>query len=430
MLALYRLLTFLVAPLAMWRLKRLGQTASPEARAMAISRQGQWPRSTPPREVDVWCHAASVGEVNTLAPLIEKALKEGHRVLITTFTPSGFDQALTHFGDRVQLAFAPLDTVSAVRRWLDVVNPPILLVAETELWPELFHQCHRRNIPVVLVNARLSTRHFRRYRRFFGLYQHALKAINTAACQSPAQKINWQQLGLSEAQTVVTGNLKAAGHLRAIRTQPALHQTPFCWVAGSVHPPEFAGVIEAHQTLIQSHPTAQLILAPRHLIHLDTLRQALTDSGLTWRPFSPGPDAPVAQTQVHLIETMGLLPTAYQHADVAFVGGSWVPVGGHNLYEPAAAGCAVLTGTHTNQQADAKRQLQAQGALMEVTDPADLTEALTTLAGQPSLTEQMRNAGHAVVEQQAKSLDETWTAIEPVLRQTLAQHRRSLHSIQ
>lgn len=416
MLGIYRILTTLLAPLAASRLDHLGRSASPRAQAAAPTRRGRAIDDRPPQAVDVWCHAASVGEVNTIAPLIDKALDCGHRVLVTTFTPTGFDQALSRFGARVQLAFAPLDTHRAVRRWLDQFKPPMLVVAETELWPELFHQCHQRHVPVVLVNARLSDRHFKRYQRFSRLYRHALKAIVTAACQSPAQQNNWQRLGLSETQAVVTGNLKAAGDVQSLEREPKPPTGSFCWVAGSVHPKEFQPMIDAHLALIQHHPQAQLILAPRHLTHLDAIRAALNASGLTWQAFDSALGAGIAansNVQVQLIDTMGALIEAYRQADVAFVGGSWVPVGGHNLYEPAAMNCAVLTGPHTHQQAEAKSQLQASGALVEVTDGGDLIKALLALADQPPLLEQMRQAGHAVVRQRAQSLEATWAVVAP-----------------
>ena len=416
MLWIYRTLTALLAPLALWRLSRLGQSASPSAQAHAPTRLGRPAPHSTPSPIDVWFHAASVGEINTITPLIEKALDSGHRALVTTFTPTGFDQACARFTDRVWLAYAPLDTKRAVSRWLDYFQPPVLVVAETELWPELFHQCHRRHIDVVLVNARLSDQHFKRYQRFSKLYRHALKAVVRAACQSAAQQKKWTQLGLSAEQAVVTGNLKAAGDWASLTFEDRPHPRGLAWAAGSLHPKEFEWVIEAHGQLLEHHPQATLILAPRHLRHVGEIQRLLDSAGLVWQRFVPGPLPDVhPPVQVWLIETMGLLVDAYRQADVAFVGGSLVPVGGHNLYEPAALGCAVITGPHTDQQHEAKTQLQAQGALIEVTSSAALAEALIMLGGEQSPLEQMGQAGRGVVRQQSKSLDRTWAVVETLL---------------
>lgn len=427
MLWIYRALVFLLEPFALRRLARLAQPCSDATQAAETSRLGHFPLrhpDTPPP--DLWLHGASVGEVATLSPLIEHWLRQGQRLLVTTFTPTGLDQLHARFGSTIETAFLPLDGRAAVRLWLQAIQPPALVVAETELWPELYHQCHQADIPIVVVNARLSKRRLNRYRRGRLLYRHAIKAIAFAACQSEAEAKRWHQLGLAKHAIAVTGNLKASGLLSVLVLPNAPEpDTPkphlgasnrFVWTAGSVHPREDAMVLAAHQALLKDHPKACLIIAPRHLKNVEAMQQQLNQLGLDWARFDPlKARSTDTHPSVYLIAEMGQLMAAYALADACFVGGTLVDVGGHNLYEPAALKKPIITGPHIEHQQAAADQLQSSGGLWMIEDSQALSDAVKALAKDQVLGKRMGGAAHSVMRQASQSLEKTLEAIEPRL---------------
>jgi len=426
MLWIYRVLVFVLKPFALGRLAHLATSCSKKTQEIEPSRLGRFPwrdPNTPPP--NLWLHAASVGEVATLSPLIEHWLEKDLRLLVTTFTPTGLDQLHERFGDSIETAFLPLDARGAIQRWLKAIQPPALIVAETELWPELYHQCHLARIPIVLVSARLSKRRLMRYRRWRFLYRHATDAITLAACQSDAEASRWHELGLSNQSVVVTGNLKASG-LKSVPLVSDSHVMdrdseqgslkPFVWTAGSVHPTEDEVVLNAHQRLLEDHPDACLIIAPRHLRNIPATKDQLDRMSLNWARFDPLIIRSLDHhPAVYLIEEMGQLMAAYALADVCFVGGTCVDVGGHNLYEPAALKKPVITGPHIEQQQVAADQLTAAGGMLVISDAQTLFDAVQTLANDAEMAKHMGQAAHSVVQQESMSLEKTIEAIEPRL---------------
>ncbi len=426
MLWIYRVLVFVLKPFALKRLGRLAASCSEKTQGLEPSRLGHFPwrdPNTPPP--NLWLHAASVGEVATLSPLIEHWLEKDQRLMVTTFTPTGLDQLHERFGDSIETVFVPLDARGAIQRWLKAIQPPALIVAETELWPELYHQCHLAGIPIVLVSARLSKRRLMRYRRWRGLYRHAIDAITLAACQSEAEAKRWHELGLSHPSVVVTGNLKASG-LKSVslasdsnlidRDSEAGPFNDFVWTAGSVHPTEDEVVLNAHQQLLKDHPDACLIIAPRHLKNIPAIKDRLDQMKLSWARFDPLIVRSLDHhPAVYLIETMGQLMAAYALANVCFVGGTCVAVGGHNLYEPAALKKPVITGPHVEQQQAAADQLTAAGGMLVISDAQTLFDAVQTLANDAEMAQHMGQAAHSVVQQESLSLEKTIEAIEPRL---------------
>lgn len=412
MLWLYRFLVALIYPLARHKLRLLAKACSPKTQALEATRLGHFAnRSATTTHPDFWIHGASVGEINMLQPLIEYHINQNLQVMVTAFTPSGLDRIIELFDQQVAYAFLPIDRRGAVQRWLDHIQPKRLIIAETELWPELYHQAHQRALPIFLVNARLSEKRMRHYQRLKHLYRYAIEGITLAACQSSQEAKRWQQLGLTEHQTVVTGNLKARLP-NAKPPRPEHHRTDFIWTAGSVHPKEDQIILSCHLELLKAHPKAKLIIAPRHLKNLAALTAKLEALKLTWMPFQPHhPPQDNDQVSVYVVETFGQLVSAYAISDVAFVGGSLVDVGGHNLYEPASLGLPVLTGPHLDQQEAARDALQTAGGLVIALDAQALTEALRGLANNPSLGLKMGQAAHAVVEQEGLALERTLEAI-------------------
>ena len=413
MLWLYRLIVALISPLALYKLRALGQSCSPKTQALSPTRVGDFSHTElDGKAIDLWIHGASVGEINMLQALIEHYLNQNQRVMLTTFTPTGLDRAIELFGQRVDHAFLPIDRRKSVERWVNQVRPKRLIVGETELWPELYHQCQQKGISIVLVNARLSQKRMRHYQRLKGLYRYAIDAITVAACQTDQEAKRWQTLGLGAGQTVVTGNLKARVLLED-HSKPATKTSAFVWTAGSVHPEEDQIVLASHLALLKDHPNATLIIAPRHLTNLEALQRALEARDLQWMRFDPAqPLKADGSASVYVIDAFGQLMEAYGMSDVAFVGGSLVHVGGHNLYEPASLGLPVLAGPHLDQQQAARDALEAAGGLVVVQDKNALSEALSGLANNASLRIKMGEAAHSVVQREALALQRTIEAIE------------------
>src|SRR5690554_998231 len=344
MLAVYRLLVVLVTPLALiyFRWKIAGPR---ELRAHWRERLGRIPDISQPV---LWLHAASVGEVNAVSALIKALLERypDHRLAVSTITLTGRAELLRRFGDSVSCVFAPLDTPFAVRRWLDRLQPRLAMVAETEIWPELYHGCHKRSIPIVLVNARLTPKAMRRYQRFRSLFRDALTAVRLAICQSQADAGRFGQLGLEPERIAVSGNLKfdlaVPGNLgesvRALRTQWGNRPA---WVAGSTRPGEEEIVLAAHRRLLEQRTEALLVLAPRHPERSAAVARLITRAGLGWQAIG---EPVTTASSVVLVDRIGVLNACYAAASTAFVGGSLVDIGGHNLLEPAALGKAVIAG--------------------------------------------------------------------------------------
>jgi 3-deoxy-D-manno-octulosonic-acid transferase len=413
MLTLYRILAWLLAPLLF---KRLQRNASPELRARGGERRGRvHPRTTGA----VWVHAASVGEVNAIHGLVEALLARPNPrpLLLSTFTLTGAERAQALFGDRVDHCLAPLDTRAAVGRWLAAHQPALALVAETEIWPELYHQCGRRGVELVLVNARVSERGLARSQRFGRLFAGALGAVNLALCQSEQDAARLVRLGLPEERTAITGNLKFDTSLpadigpsaRRLRQQWGARP---CWVAGSTRPGEETILLAAQKQLLAEWPNALMILAPRHPERAGELVRLITAQELAWQKLG---EEIRPETEVVLVDRLGVLLPCYAAAAVTFVGGSLVPIGGHNLLEPAAIGKAVLAGPHLDNQAEAAQALSQAGALVRVNDSASVADAVTRLWREPELALDLGGKALAVVEQGRGSLRRSLKKLEPYL---------------
>ncbi|RFF32122.1 3-deoxy-D-manno-octulosonic acid transferase [Wenzhouxiangella sediminis] len=416
MLAVYRLLVLLAAPLALaWFRWRIPGPAG--LRAHWRERLGRLPESDRPA---LWIHAASVGEINAVAGLVTALLERypDERVVISTITVTGRAEAVRRFGDRVETVFAPLDTPWVVGRWLARVRPRLAIVAETEIWPELYRGCRKREIPMVLVNARLARKAMRRYRRFRSLFAAALEAVDLAVCQSEEDAERFRELGLDDSKLAMAGNLKFDSAIpqdlgetvRRLREQWGERAT---WVAGSTRPGEEDIVLAAHARLRERRPDALLVLAPRHPDRSDEIRALIDRVGLKQQTIGEDVEA---GTDVVLVDRIGVLVSCYAAAPAAFVGGSLVDIGGHNLLEPAAFGKAVIAGPHLHQQADSAAALREAGALIEVSDAEGLAEAVESIWSDPQRALEYGSAALRVVENGRGSVRRALRSIEPFLR--------------
>ena len=407
---LYTLLLHLALPLIALRLALRARKAPAYARRI----KERFSFALPPlKPGGIWVHAVSVGESIAAAPMI-RALRARYPELpitVTCMTPTGSERIQALFGDSVQHCYLPYDLPWAAARFLDRVRPRLAVVMETELWPNHIHQCARRGIPVALANARLSERSARGYARFGKLTAPMLAELSLIAVQTQAEAQRFLDLGARPDCVEVTGSIKFDLKIDAellqraaeLRRQWQAEQRPV-WIAASTHAGEDEIVLAAHRQLLETRPNALLILVPRHPERFNSVHELCLSDGLTTRRRATG-EAVQAGDQVLLGDTMGELLFLYALADIAFVGGSLVANGGHNLLEPAALGKPVLSGPHLFNFLEIAAQLRAAGALSEVADAAQLAERTASLLDTPAEAQRMSAAGLAVLKANQGALE-------------------------
>ncbi|MBF8766929.1 lipid IV(A) 3-deoxy-D-manno-octulosonic acid transferase [Pseudomonas putida] len=376
------------------------------------------------RKGGIWVHAVSVGESIAAAPMVRALLKAYPElpITLTCMTPTGSERIRVLFGDepRVQHCYLPYDLPWAAGRFLDHVQPRLGVIMETELWPNHIHQCARRGIPVALANARLSERSARGYGRFARLTRPMLAEMSLIAAQTEVEAQRFLALGARTGCVQVTGSikfdLKIDEHLvsraQALRQQWAAASRPV-WIAASTHDGEDALVLQAHRQLLQVHGDALLILVPRHPERFEAVHALCSQQFATVRRSTGLPV--LAQTQVLLGDTMGELLFLYALADMAFVGGSLVPTGGHNPLEPAALALPVLIGPHVFNFLEISAMLREAGGLQQVDDAQGLAGAVQRLVELPQDARRMGEAGRAVMRANQGALQRLLEGLEKLM---------------
>jgi len=385
----------------------------------------------------IWVHAVSVGEVQAATALI-LALRQRYPetpVLVTTFTPTGAARARASLRDAAEVRFLPFDLPGSVRRFLDRARPQLAVIIETELWPNLYRQCRIRRIPLVIASARLSRRSIDRYRLLGALFRETVGRGVVIAAQAEADAERFRALGAAADSTHITGNLKFDFTLPADISDGGKrlreHYAPgrAVWVAGSTHGGgEEEAVLAAHRRVSAVRSGALLVLAPRHPNRFDEVAGWLERQGVAFTRRSQSSAADARQgSSVLLLDTLGELLYFYAAADVAFVGGSLAPIGGHNLLEPASLGLPVLTGPHNSNGEDVVRLLLDCGAAKIVRSGAQLGSQVAELLADPGLRTEMGNRGRVAVERNRGALEKLLRLIDPLLEDGEAQ-RRSVYS--
>ena len=371
----------------------------------------------------IWIHAVSVGEVQAAVPLVRAlaAKYPARRLLVTTVTPTGASRVRSVFGDSVSHSYIPFETPRAVRSFFNATRPLIALIMETEIWPNLYHECGWRRVPLVLVSARISPRSVRSYRKLLPLFRETLSHGIVIAAQSEADAERFRSLGARPERTRVTGNIKfdieLADDLVVRGRELRRHCFPSrpVWVAASTHHREEELLLEAHRELCESLPDAMLILVPRHPERFESVRQLLARHGAGFVTRTSG-TRPRSEDSVFLGDTMGEVPLFYASADVAFVGGTLVPVGGHNLLEPAALGLPVVTGPHLFNTQDIADKFTAIGALIRVETAGELATAVTKLLRDGSEAKRLGRLGRELVAVNRGALDRLMRLVEPLMQ--------------
>ncbi len=367
----------------------------------------------------IWLHAVSMGETVAATPLV-KALKQefpDFRILLTNMTPTGAEQARRQFGDSVIQHYAPYDIGWMLRRFLRAFRPRMLLLVETELWPNTIHEAQRAGVPVLLVNGRLSDKSWRAYRRFPRLSRIMLGQVQRICSQSEADAERFRGLGAANVQ--VTGSLKFALHGSGGKPQAldAIEQ----WkggrrliVAGSTREGEEGKLLQAFRRCLADHPESLLLIVPRHPERFDEAFALCVAEGFRSGRRSEAESVTYA-TQILIGDSMGEMMAYFASADIAFVGGSLVDTGCHNVLEPAAAGVPVSTGPSRFNFAEPCELLEDAGALRSAGDGEALGELWSELLANPELRERMGEAGKTVIAANQQALELTLAEIRPLL---------------
>jgi 3-deoxy-D-manno-octulosonic-acid transferase len=338
----------------------------------------------PAEKVDIWVHAVSLGEVIAVTPLIDELLNKEWRILITTMTPTGAERVKVRFGDKVSHRYVPYDLPWVLRRFFNRVQPRLGLIVETELWPNLIHFAGKAKVPLFLINARLAERSYQGYKKVDFLFKPLLNQFNAIFAQSEDDAKRFKALGADDSRVIVLGNMKFDLQTQNINAEIFLklqdrwgNQRPVV-MAASTHDDEESQLLSPLKKLQAGLANMILLIAPRHPERFQKVYQLSMDQG-----FNTGLRSKVEtltpENEVVVLDSLGELMGFYQIADYAFVGGSFVPVGGHNVLEPIAMQVPVFSGPHVHNFKTICRDLQEAQAIELAENADDLADKIIAL---------------------------------------------------
>ncbi len=415
---LYTLILYLIAPAVVLRLF-VRSLKAPDYRRRIRERFGHIPYLS--QGGGIWLHAVSVGETQAALPLIQALRRRAPKrpMVITTTTPTGSARVQAALGEDVHHFYLPYDLPGSLRRFLDAARPVLVIIMETEIWPNLFAACQDRGIPLVIANARISPASFKGYKRVRPFVAESLARTSLISAQSEMDAERFRQLGAPTERVRALGNIKfdlryspeTLAEGSALREKLGLERP--VWIAASTHDGEEFQVLEAFREVRQRIPDALLILVPRHPERFDAVAAQCRGQG--WRIVRRTEHSTTADCDVYLGDTMGELMVLYGAADVAFVGGSLVPIGGHNVLEPAAVGLTVLFGPHMFNFIEASERLLEANAAHQVQDAKSLAKLTVELLRDAERRDRMGRAGRDTVAANRGSLERLLNALEPLL---------------
>ncbi len=378
----------------------------------------------------IWVHAASVGEVFCSLPLLKKIRKEFPRVkiVLTTVTCTGNEAARTRAPEADRVFFLPVDHPFAIRRAIEKIQPGLLLIAETELWPNLLRSCGKKGIPVVLFNGRISQRSFRRYVRFKFFFKGCLKYISLFLMQTEEDRRRIVEIGGESQKTRTAGNLKFDQTFPFLTEEATtkmekalgLRGTEKILIAGSTHSGEEEMLVSLYKELKGETPNLILILAPRHLERLEEVEGILRKGSIAWSrktalPLGAGQPSGRERPEVILLDTMGELMAIYSLGTLVFVGGSLVPIGGHNPLEPLFFKKCVLFGPHMFNFLEISYRLIEVGGAIQVSGKEDLASQLRRLLPDEVAREEVGKKGHQFLQRHQGATERMFEEIRPFL---------------
>ena len=408
-LILYRWLLRLIFPLLpirlLWRSLR-----NPDYRKRWGERFGFVPPLTGKKVI--WIHAVSVGEVNAAALLIPALVKSypDFQILITTMTPTGSKQVRTILGDKIEHVYVPYDYPSAVERFLERTHPAIAIVMETELWPNLFHACGARNIPILVSNVRMSESSMRGYLRFPTLSRSTLAQVSQFAIQNQEDADRMIRIGAPKDRVAVTGSIKFEIDIPASQRETAevlrreWGQNRTIWIGASTHEGEDEIILATHRQLKEQFPDLLLVLVPRHPERFASVERLARRGGFNVILRSQQKFEIEPEVDVLVGDTMGELQLFFGAVDIAFIGGSLVSTGGHNLLEAAAVATPVIVGPHTYNFREITRLAIERGHTVQIESAAELADAIAGLIEHPEQRAKAGEAGEKLVQENRGAL--------------------------
>lgn len=412
----YRLLLALLSP-ALWVWLWLRGRNEPGYRQRWSERLGF---SKVTAKADYWIHGASLGEWVAAKPLVDRLLSDGHSLLLTSITPAGSAYIQNQYGDRVQHCYLPFDWPGSVKRFLRVARPARLVILETELWPNLLLACHKQGLDVCYASARLTDGSVVSYKKYIAAsaLEKMLRPVRAIGTQTDADKQRFESLGAEPERVLTTGNIKfdlslPADYAAKRDAVAAEFKGRTVLLAASTHEGEEQLLANAAAMLREAVPNLLLVVAPRHQNRFDEVAAQLKKQGNAVVRRSKG-EICNSDTQVYLADTLGELLLFYGAADVAFVGGSLVPVGGHNVLEPALTETATVVGPHLHEQPVAQ-DLVAKGAVLLAEDQRALEVQCLTLLTSHTQRQAVIKKASAFLAENRGALKRTIKLLEPPL---------------
>jgi 3-deoxy-D-manno-octulosonic-acid transferase len=365
----------------------------------------------------IWVHAVSVGEVKAVEQLLERLRQQfpGKPLVVSTATPTGQQVADARHDIVDHTFYFPIDLPWCVRRTVDRVDPEMVIIAETEIWPNFLRACRRRGVRVVMINGRISDRSFSRYRLARRWLRRVFEDYTMIGMQSERDRQRIEAIGADPRKVTVLGNLKydAVASIRNVDSALSgflIRWNPL-WIAGSTMPGEEELVLDAFEQVIDTHPELKLLIAPRHAERFETVAQIIERRGLQMVRRSR---LAANDPQVLLLDTIGELGALFQYATVVFIGGSLVPTGGHNVLEPARHSKPIVFGPHMENFRDIVRLFLDADAAVQIQRANELAPAISNLLLNPQHASDLGRAAFAVVEQNTGATDRVLQILEPV----------------
>ncbi len=417
---IYTLVIYLLIPFVLLRLFFLGLKI-PAYRTRWQERFGFFSWENKDKPV-LWVHAVSVGEVNAATPIINFFLEQysQYQILVTTVTPTGAYTIEQNYGNDVAHLYLPYDLPFSIKKFINTINPSILITMETEIWPNLYNVCEFSNIPILIVNARLSEKSSKGYRLVSGLMKQTLMKVNMIAAQTKKDAERFISFGADKDKVFVTGNLKFDITVPHSITEEAESLKRYfsvnrpIWIAASTQEGEEEIIIKAHKKILIEYPDAILILAPRHPERVNKVAILCESADIKYvkrteqRSFSKGSSA-------YILDTLGELQLHYAASQIAFVGGSLVKTGGQNMMEPASLGLPVISGIHTYNFREITELLFEQGALISVSNEQELANEVCKLLSDANLRHNIGEKAQQVIEKNKGNIDRLIEIVEPYL---------------
>lgn len=419
----YTCLFYLIQPLVLLKMYKRS-LKQPAYRQRLSERYAFYGKQLPPQPQGIHIHAASVGEVMAVIPLVKKiqANYPDLAITFTTVTPTGSERVQKAFGNTVSHFYLPYDLPCALKRFLNFVQPKAVVVVESELWPNFIYQLKQRNIPLIVANARLSARSAKRYAKFGKIAQTLFENIHLILAQDKITAERYLSLGINPSKLVNTGNLKydleISEQQHALVKQTAqdlqISHRPV-WIAASTHEGEEKIILDAHQQLLAQNPDLLLILVPRHPERFGIAENLLQKMAMAYVKRSEN-QVVGRDISVLLGDTMGEMMVLYGLAQIAFVGGSLVKHGGHNPLEPIAFKLPVISGHHTFNFPEVFSKLREVAGVVEIdSDSTALSQSVQALFNDPEKCNQISQAGFSVLKENQGALARHLVQLAPFI---------------